>query len=54
MQKKIIYVDFVNKRKISFFNFLLKRISSYIHLKIKLISIHKSYDIENNKYSNIK
>ena len=36
MKRKIIYVDFVNKRRISFIHFIINKIISILFLKLKI------------------
>lgn len=50
MGKKIIYVDFIKKRKINFLTFILNRILSYINLKVfsKCVSNKNNYIVNNN------
>jgi len=45
MKRKIIYVDFVTKRRISFTHFVINRIISLLFIKLK---------IKNNSSTNIE
>jgi hypothetical protein len=45
MKRKIIYVDFVAKRRISFTHFIINKIISLLFIKLK---------IKNNPYINIE
>ncbi|NFN77695.1 hypothetical protein FDC26_12575 [Clostridium botulinum] len=50
MRKKVIYVDFIKKRKINFFTFIFNRLISYIHVKFSSEFLDNNYlnDDKNN------
>ncbi len=47
MRKKVIYVDFVKKRKINFLTFVFNRLISYIHVKFSPEFLDNNYLINN-------
>ncbi|SFC42427.1 hypothetical protein SAMN05421842_103155 [Clostridium uliginosum] len=49
MQRKIIYVNFVKKRRITFLGFIVNRITSYIHVKLHLKNVPSSCTVKNNE-----
>ncbi len=48
MRKKVIYVDFIKKRKINFFTFIFNRLISYIHVKFSSEFLDNNYLTDNN------
>lgn len=48
MRKKVIYVDFIKKRKINFFTFIFNRLISYIHVKFSSEFPDNNYLNDNN------
>ncbi len=48
MRKKVIYVDFIKKRKINFLTFIFNRLISYIHVKFSSKYLNNNYLIDNN------
>lgn len=48
MRKKVIYVDFIKKRKINFFTFIFNRLISYIHVKFSSEFLDNNYLNDNN------
>ncbi len=52
MRKKVIYVDFIKKRKINFFTFIFNRLISYIHVKFSSEFLDNNY-LNDNNYTKI-
>lgn len=53
MRKKVIYVDFIKKRKINFFTFIFNRLISYIHVKFSLEFLDNNYLNDDNNNTKI-
>lgn len=53
MRKKVIYVDFIKKRKINFFTFIFNRLISYIHVKFSSEFLDNNYLNDDNNNTKI-
>jgi len=49
MKKKVIYVNFIKKRKINFLSFIIYRITNFIYNKFYFKSKSDSHHTLNNK-----
>ena len=53
MRKKVIYVDFIKKRKINFFTFIFNRLVSYIHVRLSSKYLDNNYLLNDNNNTKI-